>query len=535
MRVTIDLRTKRLWAMTKLVNPDRIAELGDRSENLFEKLCIGARFSRTRPGKDDKGWDFFVELQQNRLTNIDLDAQPAAVKFLCQVKGTDNFASRKLRMKVSNFEHLARTPLPTFLLIVDFKGHDEPQHVYFCHFDYKRIGQTLKRIRELQAKGKVALHNHSMYFSAYDSEEINFDVKGGFFTKILQYTGSDLTSYVSEKSDTLKKVGFDKGAYKFSFSTETSVSDFVDSFLGISEIKVSAGLMSSSRFEIEIEQHRIEAGILRIEPTSAGVCEVVASSVMFRSRIQLTGRVYIPSIPNLPIEHLKIRVDAGYIKMFLKPPSGTINIELNPDVPYRFNELFSTSKLLGVCTYPDAKIQCSRNGAQFAKFSFRLDEDWFKYNSRLVFKLSIIERFLKLTELRYDFLIRENDVYSQNESYNLMAMALGETSQVVTSNLENSVGRRHIKAEGTFATPIVLNINDQYLVAFAHWNAEFKLRQSKITCKVQQCKIWNIGIYSSSEVDRIKTLHKEFEIFCKELSSGTLMFRTIEHSESPSR
>lgn len=133
---------------------ERIKKIGDLGEHFFRGLCIGANVSQSRPGRDEKGWDFFIEMPQNRLPSVYLDAQPAPIKLLCQVKSTDDFSDRKLSMKVSNFEHLARTPIPSFVLVVDFRNTDSPQAVYLLHFNAERIAQTLTRIRELEAAGK---------------------------------------------------------------------------------------------------------------------------------------------------------------------------------------------------------------------------------------------------------------------------------------------------------------------------------------------------------------------------------------------
>ena len=130
----------------------RIKWLADRGENYLEALCIDANLTRSRPGRDEQGWDYFIELPPNRLPAIYLDAQPAPIKFLCQVKATDDFTNLSLSMKVSNWERLARTPLPAFVLILDYRGTKEPQAVYLCHIGADRIADTLRRIRELELR-----------------------------------------------------------------------------------------------------------------------------------------------------------------------------------------------------------------------------------------------------------------------------------------------------------------------------------------------------------------------------------------------
>ena len=127
-------------------------------------------------------------------------------------------------MKVSNFEHLARTPLPTFVFIIDFQGTDHPRTMYLCHFDQAhRVSQTLNKIRELEAAGETDLHKHSMTFAAQPSEAVNprdFDMLSA---SIKRYTGVDLSKYMKAKDEWLTTVGYDRGRYKFSFSSRMTM------------------------------------------------------------------------------------------------------------------------------------------------------------------------------------------------------------------------------------------------------------------------------------------------------------------------
>ncbi len=103
------------------MNHLRTRQIGRLAEGQFETLCISSELTASPPKHDEYGWDYIVEFPPNRLANPFLDAQPTPIKFLCQVKATDNF-SYEIPMKVSKLDHLSRATLPAFLFVVDFNG-----------------------------------------------------------------------------------------------------------------------------------------------------------------------------------------------------------------------------------------------------------------------------------------------------------------------------------------------------------------------------------------------------------------------------
>ena len=181
------------------MDPKRTAKISRLAENLFEKLCFDAGLTPSQPKHDENGWDFIVEFPQNRIPRVYLDAQPAAIKFLCQVKSTDTFAN-KVEMKVSNWDKLARTPIPAFMFVLDFDGRDEPKRAYLCHFGVDRVAQTLKKVRELEKAGIIELNQSRMDFCIDKIEEIPIDRGEALSQKVLNYTGNDFSSYAREKS-----------------------------------------------------------------------------------------------------------------------------------------------------------------------------------------------------------------------------------------------------------------------------------------------------------------------------------------------
>lgn len=277
-------------------DPARIKQLGDLGEHFLEGLCIGENLSKSKPGRDENGWDYFIEVPQNRIPAIHLDSQPAPVKFLCQVKSTDNFEDRTLSMKVSNWEHLSKTPLPSFVLILDYRGQRQPQAKYLCHIDQNRMAQTLKRIRELEVGGSTDLHKHEMTLTADESEEVELSESTDFMREVRKHTGFDLSAYVNKKTEWLSTLGYETGRYKFKFKTDMKISDLVDAALNATPFKIADATIASSRFGIDIGLENFTSGMISIEPSPIGDCRVVASSREGGGKAAITGQVIAPLI-----------------------------------------------------------------------------------------------------------------------------------------------------------------------------------------------------------------------------------------------
>lgn len=510
-------------------DPARIKQLGDLGEHFLEGLCIGENLSKSKPGRDENGWDYFIEMPQNRIPAIHLDAQPAPVKFLCQVKATDDFEDMKLSMKVSNWEHLSKTPLPAFVLILDYRGQRQPQVKYLCHIDQSRMAQTLKRMRELEAVGSTDLHKHEMTLTANASEEVDLSEPTDFMREVRKYTGFDLSAYVNKKTEWLSTLGYETGRYKFKFKTDVDIGDLVDAALNATPFKIAEATIASSRFGIDIDLEKFTSGTISIEPTPIGDCRVTASSRKGGGKAAITGQVIAPLFPGLTLSETKIKVIGTFFQAVIVPPTCNISFSIDHRIPHDLDDAISSLEFICMCFNSDAKIQFMKSGNAITTINvggaFQRDPIFAALRQRL----KLLRQFLDKLGHRGPFQVIPKDVFDQEQDMRWIGLAVSPKKQTVTSSLETNSSINDTST-GLFASPVLFETNGMNVVAFCYWKAVIDVQETKVSSTVSKCRIWDSMITDSLGDDEFQSMYEEFEAFCKDASKGSLIFQPVVRS-----
>lgn len=511
----------------------RAKQLGRLGEREFDRLCILDNLSRSRPDPDEQGWDFLVEMPANRIPGIYLDAQPAAIKFLCQVKATDDFGSRKLAMKVSNFEHLARTPLPSFVFVVDYRGANTPHSTYLCPFDDERIAQTLRRIRELEAAGRKDLHRHEMTFTVRESEAVAFDGPGRLSSEVIKHTGISLAAYAARKGGLFDTLGYEDGRTVFRFGTEVEASSLVDAFLGLGELEIKGATLASTRFGIDMMQKKFVSGVLRIEPTSAGTCRIVATRRKTRGRVEVAGEVFVPPLPDLALEHLKVRVTSPLLQLVVTSADCNVRFDLDPDGLYGLDDLIAGLELMETCGASDARIALVKDHRTFVTLDALSDLRLEPVYGVLLWRLRLLRRFLDAARLRQDARLRPRDVLEQGRALQVMDLALARVRRTVTSKLCGEGWAEPVSGgKGIFSTPVDMRLGDLRLVAFCHWDARFTVEPPSIAAEVANGEVWAAAFSDPDDIDLPRTLQEEHRTLLSGMAKGPVMVRVFEFADA---
>jgi hypothetical protein len=100
-------------------NPKR--NLGELGEIELKRWCAQVGLTANKVENDSKGWDFFVEfpLISHTKQTLPLDLTISPLKCLIQVKTTDKIR-QNIKIKLSNWIHLIKNPLPSFFMIFEF-------------------------------------------------------------------------------------------------------------------------------------------------------------------------------------------------------------------------------------------------------------------------------------------------------------------------------------------------------------------------------------------------------------------------------
>lgn len=508
---------------------DRIKELGQLGEADFKRLCITARVSSSRPDLDENGWDFFIELPSNRLSHLRRDEQPSAVKLLCQVKATDNLDDLRLSLKVSTLEKLATAALPTFVFILVYEGDDSPARMYLCHIGQDRIAEILTQVRQLEKDGFDDLHRHSMSLRVRSEEEFVDNQKRALLNNIISYTGFDANAYSLKKADMLRTLGYDEGRYRLSLSLAISLPQLVDASLGLSELTIESGVISDVRFDIEMVSTTLTKGVVKIEPSPRGQCQIVASSRRLGWRHSMEADVFLPNIPGLTHTEMKARIVSGLIEAVLAPPSCTLKFDFSAEKLYTLKELSDLARFVCICGQDDARIDFQKDATTFGTVSSVPVPKTALKMSNLDHRLSLLTRFLGHFGYAQPVSLRAQDVTEQEESFRLMGLAL--SLGTVRTTIESPCGNQKGKIVGIFATPITIKLGTEILNAFCYWRSRVSIRQDRVTFKTLNCDLWDsIQSVTPSNIDRIIKLGVEFEEFTNTRGNGTLMHRAFDES-----
>ncbi|MEN4598359.1 hypothetical protein ABEG75_10370 [Pantoea agglomerans] len=227
--------------------------LGRMGETFFNNLCATVGLTCNGSIEDSTGWDYIVEYPHEYDEVVLADKAPASKEFKIQIKATDH-RKRKLAITLSNLMRLCNTPLPSFILFLEYNNKLEPDDVFLVHISKDIIFDVLKSARENSLNKARKNFNKKTLTIKYDESNKLSHLAGDAFIKAIDsYIPKGMNEYVKEKQHQLKTLGYEKswGQMKFKASTLSPENDVVSASLGwIDKIKVTDVMTYDTRFEI---------------------------------------------------------------------------------------------------------------------------------------------------------------------------------------------------------------------------------------------------------------------------------------------
>ncbi len=322
--------------------PDR--DLGGLGENKVEGWAIQKGIVPNRVHYDKKGWDIFLEFPQAKIANgisYPLDIRPPEISCLVQVKSTDKRIGKINRIKLTNWERMAKSPLPCFFTVIEYDGKEDPQRAYIVHMGKYWIGKTLERLRELEAQPSKLLHRCSMQLTYFDTDMIDTPNGASLENAIRKYVGDDPQEYFMKKCEWINNVGYDEYRSKFHFtlpkmSYASAMETLVDFGIGVTkEINLDSlsveevrfGLPRSLHPDIEPVNPKITVG----EVPPAGKAYVVVTGEEGSILFQDSFTYYSPGnlFPFIPFEYWKLRFSSEIMSFILSMKDNRADMNLN--------------------------------------------------------------------------------------------------------------------------------------------------------------------------------------------------------------
>lgn len=239
--------------------------IGRRGEKQFSLLCSEAGVTCNSSHEDDYGWDMHVEFSPRPRPLIALDMQPGQASALVQVKATTG-ESRRITISLENALRYARSPLPTFILLVVLTD-DKPRY-FIKHVWLEQIAAFLKAGRVADAEGRTDANHIDVGVAFSAEDEHSEDLLAWIEAKI----ESVARPYAASKAYIVDTVGFGP-TYGIAHATVRldDPEHFLDLQLGLrTEVAASRFTYHSERFGILSGKPEIDAVDVRLSMTPEG-------------------------------------------------------------------------------------------------------------------------------------------------------------------------------------------------------------------------------------------------------------------------
>jgi hypothetical protein len=223
------------------VDPIPNDDLGEWGESQFRALCSAASLVANKAERDKMGWDFLVELPPEPSGDIlPLDQRPDGLRCRVQVKTHWRRQDDRFEMTLSAAERLAKDPGPSFVVVLTAEpgtGDDDPKLVdcHLVHLLDDNLERVLRPLRESAADPQAGslVEQKISYSSSLAGEQLAPTGKA-LREALVRICGSDPQTYVANKGEQLKTLGYTTGRYEIKATIKANnMDEFVEIMLGL--------------------------------------------------------------------------------------------------------------------------------------------------------------------------------------------------------------------------------------------------------------------------------------------------------------
>lgn len=306
--------------MPESSDSDHIGRIG---EGAFNQLADKARLLIGKIDPDRIGKDRVIEFELSERSDLQsFDKRKPPLKCAIQIKSV-NEKTERVKLALSVAERLIGDPIATFIAILRIDEQDEVVEFRMLHLLGEPMKQILKRLRQEYAEGTEKLNEHETTFKIDSADVVEFKPAAlvGYLERSI---GSDIEEYAAAKATQRNTAGYDPDQRLTLQTTfgSTSIEDFVDGMLGLKPVPVLSIKAFEERFSIKLPDHSIfpqgfHRAAMEFTPTSSTRGLVALESVTTQDRVELEAEIFLPAIPNLPVEHLRIRIKTRMLEILI--------------------------------------------------------------------------------------------------------------------------------------------------------------------------------------------------------------------------
>jgi hypothetical protein len=339
---------------------DVIVDLGDWAEDKFSGLCSCAGVTRNRSVQDRTGWDYLIEFPPAAMRDVPADLRPVEASAQVQVK-SKRAGKASVTLKLSNALRFAKNPLPCFVVLFLANKGSESARVFARHFWEQEISQALKRARQAHAEGRDDLNNLTMTLSLGSEDEHGSDLMAWMAATIATYGDR----YADVKAGLARTLGFEDGFIHGNIRFNVAdLGALVDHLIGLTP--------AAPALNITIKERRF--GIDTLTPLFEGAPDFThmqSHPQPCRLRVRgltgddvwLDGKLFLPALPDLPLEFCKLRVVADFIEIVISGTKvGKVTFHLDRGTHRSLPGLRALANVLKVAEEGPLQFQVSSDG-----------------------------------------------------------------------------------------------------------------------------------------------------------------------------
>lgn len=340
-------------------------DVGKLGEKALDTWATQAGISINKAFEDATGWDFFLEslLEEESTPKLPLDKEKYPLKCLVQVKSTDKKPGR-WPIKLDNWIHLVKNPLPTFFLICEFDSEETCQRAYLVHIGKTYIHQVLRKLREIGSEKRKTLHKIKLQLKYGEQEQLSLLNGKGLVEAIQKYVGENLEEFSAQKMELVKSIGYEEGNYRATLTIQlpqgTSVDPLdymIDFSLGlVDRLETKRIEFKDLRFGIEAPEltRVLEDGFVEIkERQPVGKAEIIFFIDKWSKELKIEADVFVPQgfAFDIDEDHFKFRLKAPFMDLVSGIPKPGNLGQFNFHVPdsyekHKLEDLHSVSSLI---------------------------------------------------------------------------------------------------------------------------------------------------------------------------------------------
>jgi hypothetical protein len=308
-------------------------DLGGIGEATIKQWAHEVGISPNPASHDVKGYDYFLILPRPS-ANTDpvdpLDLEPPELSCLVQVKTTRD-AQRPIKVALSNWERLAKSPLPAFYLVFEVGQTNKVQRAFLVHIGREWVTKVLKRLRQARPGERHRLHHCSMTLGLRPDETLPSLDGTALLAGLRASIGLDAGAYFLAKKNWVETVGYDRYRYHATFTFGVSEPDALHGMMAdfaigqLSRLPIAVSRIREFRFGVPADVKGGKdpsEGFLQL-PKIPSFMElpIEASDEQGLEVVSLRCKAYAAAtiFPFLPPEHRKIALKADNVTLVFAP------------------------------------------------------------------------------------------------------------------------------------------------------------------------------------------------------------------------